>query len=748
MARKSRIAAVYMQVLPSMDGFFDEITRETEKGMPDAGGKAGRKWGNAFKTAFKALGIATAITGTLATAVSAGVLKGGISRALNIEDAQATLKGLGYAAKDIKSVTDDVLRSVLGTAYALDEGMKIAATALAAGVPKGRGLEAYLKLIADTATITNSELGEIGYIFNNVEASQRAYTGELNMLAERGLPIFSWLQKAYGVTAYELRKMVKDGEVDANTFKNVIQENIGGAALASADTTRGAFANVQAALARLGASAVQGGLPVLQEALLRLIPFVDDLTKRLKPLAEQFWETFGPKLINALDKTLSYITGLITGNAQLPGWMLYIIELGTNVAITFLKWADVLRPYMGIIIDIVRNLLSVALPLLLNLSYWLKDNATLVGNLVLAFFAIKGGIAGVGIAIKTFQTLGKAIAFAKDSVNAINLILFAHKVALDKVGIALKNNASLWWANASSKIKYIAVEVWLAIKRVVFYLWLEIKALVVATASWVKRTAVLIATKTATLAVAAATRIAAAAQWALNAAMNANPFTLLIVAITAVVAGLVWFFSQTEVGKQIWAGFVGFLTDTFSNIGSFFTDVWNNIIKGMADFGGWIVGIANNIGNFFISIGKGIANFFIGAVNFVINFVNGLINMISVVLTAIPNAFGANLSGLSTIANVPMLATGANLMGPSLFIGGEKKPETVTDLGQTNKHIANSNALAEMALKNGNSQKPVIIENVNFNKLDNQSTAELWERFMVFAEGEKMDAGNGGRYGT
>jgi len=59
------------------------------------------------------------------------------------------------------------------------------------------------------------------------------------------------------------------------------------------------------------------------------------------------------------------------------------------------------------------------------------------------------------------------------------------------------------------------------------------------------------------------------AQWAMNVAMSANPIGILIVAIAALVAGLVYFFTQTEAGKKAWENFSKFLGDTWNNIVGF-----------------------------------------------------------------------------------------------------------------------------------------------------------------------------------
>ncbi|WP_448231281.1 tape measure protein [Microbacterium lacticum] len=48
-------------------------------------------------------------------------------------------------------------------------------------------------------------------------------------------------------------------------------------------------------------------------------------------------------------------------------------------------------------------------------------------------------------------------------------------------------------------------------------------------------------------------------QDAFNASMLANPIGAVIAAIVALVAGLVWFFTQTELGREVWANFTRFV---------------------------------------------------------------------------------------------------------------------------------------------------------------------------------------------
>lgn len=77
------------------------------------------------------------------------------------------------------------------------------------------------------------------------------------------------------------------------------------------------------------------------------------------------------------------------------------------------------------------------------------------------------------------------------------------------------------------------------------------KTALVAAASGARQAAVFVATKTAMLAAAAATKVATAAQWLLNVALTANPIGLVIVAIAALVAGLVIAYKKSETFRKI-----------------------------------------------------------------------------------------------------------------------------------------------------------------------------------------------------
>ena len=62
-------------------------------------------------------------------------------------------------------------------------------------------------------------------------------------------------------------------------------------------------------------------------------------------------------------------------------------------------------------------------------------------------------------------------------------------------------------------------------------------------------------------------------------AMSANPIGIAIAAIAALTAGLVYFFTQTEMGRQIWQGFMDWFSGVWQSIAPVLTEVWNGIVE-------------------------------------------------------------------------------------------------------------------------------------------------------------------------
>lgn len=414
----------------------------------------GSKLVGMFKTGTKV--VAGFVTGL--AAVTAGK---GISRLLGIEDAEAQLRGLGYTGRQITKVMDSALKSVKGTAFGLADAATVASTAVAAGVKPGRDLTKYLKSVADTATIAKAPLGEIGSIFNKVQTNGVAMTDDLQQLADRGIPIFTWLRDEYKVSGVELRKMVSSGKVDSETFRKVITKNIGGAALESGKTTRGAWANTMASLGRIGAGVLGGVFPQAKEGLNGLTKYLGPMEAKSKALGDRLSKVdiggtlqgWGSKAIPVLRKIGGGVVGFVKSWGQVgPPLRKFARVYGPPVVKLFDKIYKAAEPVASFLLD---NLA----PAIANVLGFLADNK----DAVLTFVAIAGGAQVLGLAILGLQ---KVLLIARTAFIAFNLVVAANPVSLIVLAIAALAAGLVFAYQRSETFRGIIDTTWAVLKYV------------------------------------------------------------------------------------------------------------------------------------------------------------------------------------------------------------------------------------------------------------------------------------------
>lgn len=88
----------------------------------------------------------------------------------------------------------------------------------------------------------------------------------------------------------------------------------------------------------------------------------------------------------------------------------------------------------------------------------------------------------------------------------------------------------------------------------------------------------------------------------------ANPILLGVAAVAGAVAGLTWFFTQTETGKQMWSDFTGLISEKWQGVQDFFAGVpafWQGIWDGIT---GKAEEVKNDLGAKFDGIKEGASN--------------------------------------------------------------------------------------------------------------------------------------------
>jgi hypothetical protein len=242
-----------------------------------------------------------------------------------------------------------------------------------------------------------------------------------------------------------------------------------------------------------------------------------------------------------------------------------------------------------------------------------------------------GGIKKFGSAIADVgRSVGNLSSKAWDSAaqGAKNFGTLAKNAAQDtaqlavNAGKALSSMAKSAWEGAVSGAQAVGG----ALKTASISAWGWVTASAASAASAAKQAAIWVAQKAAALAQAAATGIATAAQWLWNLAMDANPIALVVIAIAALVAGIIWVATKTTWFETAWKYTWGAIKDAAKATWDFldkwviqpiatafswlwthaiepalrfivvgFLDMAGSVLKGAAYMLGWIPGLGGNL---------------------------------------------------------------------------------------------------------------------------------------------------------
>lgn len=525
-----QLAQAYVQIVPSMKGVGKAIENAFDGPSKSTGQKAGQSIGSGLSGGFAAkvgavAGIASTVFSKVASVVT-GSLNSAISRADQMNNFPKVMKNLGYSSEDAAA-------SIKKISSALD-GLPTTSSAMTGMVQQLAPLTSNLDQATNIALAFNNAMLAGGASTMEQENALTQYTqmlsaGKVDMQAWRSIQAampgqLNQVAEAMlgaGKNSNDLYEAMKNGSISFDDFnKKVMELNQNGFgkyasfAQQAKDATQGIGTAMENVKNRV-AKAVQKVVEAVG---------VENIAGAINGFSSQFGKVG--------DAAASMVTGVKNWLGQL--WQ----ALKDNGALFTFKslWDGLRDAIMGVVnmvIDWAHMIppdgLANGIKLVAGTLDWFvqhgKELAPIIIGIGTAFAAVKGYQAlnsGLQALTGTMNTVTTA---AKGVSNGIMLMMdLGGPVAMLKQmagGLSLVKTAQTAWSTA--------------------------------------------------------TKMATAVQGAFNAVIAANPIGAIVVGVAAFVAALVWFCTQTEVGRKVWAAFTSFISSAWQKAVDFVTNLGQNI---------------------------------------------------------------------------------------------------------------------------------------------------------------------------
>ena len=539
----TELGKAYVQIIPSARGITGMIQKEMGGEVASAGVSSGKSLGSnligALKGAIAAAGIGKAIGAALSEGAALQQSLGGIDTLFKA------------SAEKVKVFANEAYKTTGLSANAYMENV----TGFSASLLQSLGGDT--DKAADIANMAMIDMSDnANKMGTSMESIQTAYQG----FAKQNYTMLDNLKLGYGGTKQEMQRLLADAEkltgvkYDINNLSDVyqaihaIQENLditGTTAKEASSTFTGSFqamkASAQNVLGKLALG--ENILPSLQALaettstflLDNFFPMIGNIMSGLgvvisEGLSQIATKLFGEDFGNAVFTQLSRVSGIFqTFFDMIFGSLSKQDNIDILEALGFSEGAATQ------IVNIAENIRET----FINIGSAIGDVLGIVGDFVGDLLGIKDGEQGVNLLGVAFEALTSALRIGSSILKEITNFFKENKLAADLLKTAI-----------------VALGVGLPIVK--FATFLE---------GLGGLGGVLGIAKTAITTFGTS----------ITAAISSIP---LIGWIAAAVAALVWFFTQTETGRQIWSDFVEWIKQAWQGIADFFVNLWSGISEG------------------------------------------------------------------------------------------------------------------------------------------------------------------------
>lgn len=613
----TEIAKAYVQIVPSMQGIQAQLSKSLAPAVETSGKESGQKMGNALAgglksaassigKAFTAAAKAAAVGFGAAAAAVAAVGKSALNAYADYEQLVGGVETLFGNASD--KVLQNANRAFQTAGLSANEYMETV-TSFSASLLQSVGKDTKKAAeYADQALVDMSD--NANKMGSNMQDIQNAYQG----FAKQNYTMLDNLKLGYGGTKEEMERLI----ADANKVKQANGE--------MADLSIDSFADITEAIhivqtemgitgttAKEASTTIQGSVGMMKASWKNLLVGVADDTQDFGGLMDNFVDSVGIAAKNILPRVETILGGI---GSLVEGLAPVVAQAVPQLVITILPSmasaaASLLQAFAGSLVELAPALLQSALSGIqtilvsgLNVPQGLADNIMHVFD----------------NAAKAIENVWGAV---KDAISSALGVLgdFMSWLTSGSAGAAAFQAAIVGIVTAITAYNAI-----MGVQQAI-------------------------------------TTVVTAAQAALNLVMDANPIMLVVMAVAALVAGLVYLWNTNEgfretvttaweAIKEAFSTAIDAICGFFSNLAATASSIWNSITTTISNA---VNTVSTTVSNVFNAVKTTVSNIWTGIKTTISNVVNGIkttvSNVFSAVKTAIENPIKAAKETVTSIFN-------------------------------------------------------------------------------------------------
>ncbi|MDQ0414238.1 tape measure protein [Mesobacillus stamsii] len=237
--------------------------------------------------AMKAAGVAAAAAGGGLATLTGIVGKVGFSYNAMAEQSGVAWKTLLGSQEEAKKMLQDISNFTKATPFETEDVDMMAKYMHNAGL-EGQALFDSLMKVSDVASafsIPASEAKEMTRQMSQVRQAGVAYTEDLNILQDRGVPIYKAIAEQQGIMVKDVKKMASEGKLSSEIYVaafDSIAKGVTGASEEQSKTFNGMLSTLKDNLSMISGELMSGAFDKMKGALDAVMPVLDNFLSNLR----------------------------------------------------------------------------------------------------------------------------------------------------------------------------------------------------------------------------------------------------------------------------------------------------------------------------------------------------------------------------------------------------------------------------------------------------------------------------------